>query len=147
MRETNNRSGVRSQKSEVWRGLGSYSEASGFTLIEVIVSITILSISFVMIMQLFASGLKSARLSCDYTRAVLLAKDKMEEMSESPRNDSGDYEDGFRWETEAESYKEQEGTDANLMKIKVKIMWDYMMKTQKTLEIVSLKAVFDEDSL
>ncbi len=139
MRESNIRSAVRT-------GWCFNHESTGFTLIEVIVSITILSISFVLIMQLFASGLKAARLSCDYSRAVVLAKDKMEELSETLKNDSGDFEDGFRWETEVQTYKELEETDVNLMKIKVKILWDSMMKNQKSLELVSLKAVFNEDN-
>ncbi len=141
MRELNQMPEIERQKSK--RVKSSF----GFTLIEVIVSITILSISFVLIMQLFADGLKSARLSRDYTRAVVLAKDKMEELSETPVNGSGDFEDGFRWETEVGPYGELEETEFNMLKLKVNIYWDIMLKKPRSLELVSLKAVSNEDEI
>ncbi|ACN16100.1 GspI [Desulforapulum autotrophicum HRM2] len=50
----------------------------GFTLIETLVAFMLLVISLTVIMQLFSGGLKSGRVSDDYQRAVLLAKEKME---------------------------------------------------------------------
>src|SRR4030067_2710537 len=100
---------------------------SGFTLIEVIVAIAILAISLVMIMQLFSGGLRASRASCDYTRAIVHAKDKMEELSFEPVSGSGEFEDGFKWESEispAEVSKEElDEVDVNLLKLKVKILW------------------------
>jgi general secretion pathway protein I len=118
---------------------------SGFTLIEVIVAIVILSISFVLVMQLFSGGLRAARSSCDYTRAIVLAKDKMDELSAAPVNDSGEFEDGFKWESEAEAYKKLEGTDSNLVKLKVKVIWDDAMKKNKSIELVSLRLVSTDE--
>ncbi len=141
MREFNQMPEIESQKSK------KVKSSFGFTLIEVIVSITILSISFVLIMQLFADGLKSARLSRDYTRAVVLAKDKMEELSETPVNGSGVFEDGFQWETEVQPYEELEETEHNMLKIKVNIYWDHMLNNPRSLELVSLKVVLNEDEL
>ena len=120
---------------------------SGFTLIEVIVALAILSISFVLVMELFSVGLRSARTSCDYTRAIVLAKGKMEEMPGDPVNDSGDFEDGFRWETEVQDYKKDEGSGRRLLKVKVKVLWDSALKTQRSFELTSLRAVSDEEKL
>ena len=111
----------------------------GFTLIEVIVAMAILGLSLVMVMQLFSAGLKAARASCDYTIAVVHAKDKMEELSEFLTNDSGEFDDGFKWESNVEDYKEHEETEYKLVKIKVKIIWPGVLKNQKSIEIVSLK--------
>ncbi len=122
-------------------------ETAGFTLIEVIVAIAILGISIAMVMQLFAAGLRAARTSCDYTRAVVHAKDKMEELSVTLENDSGEFEDGFRWEAETQNHKENEETGYNLLKLRVKIMWPDVFKKGKHLELVSLKMVSGKDDL
>ena len=119
----------------------SNSRRDGFTLIEVIIAIAILGISLVMVMQLFAGGLRAARTSCDYSRAVIHAKDKMEEKTEYPVQDSGVFDDGFKWETEVESYKELKDNPYKLIKIKVRVMWPDVMKNSKTVELVGLKAV------
>lgn len=123
---------------------------SGFTLIEVIVAIAILSISLVMVMQLFAGGLRASRTSCDYTRAIVHAKDKMEELSIEPIQDSGEFEDGFIWESEVQPYeglnKELEDSGFNLLKIKVKVSWFNLARKQKSVELVSLKTMVEEEN-
>ena len=119
----------------------------GFTLIEVILAVTILSVSLVMVMQLFSAGLKASRASCDYTRAVIYAKDIMEEISGSPEQESGEFEDGFRWETDVIPYEDSEGMIANLVQIKVIVSWSDVLRRDKTIELVSLKAIVDEEAL
>lgn len=119
----------------------------GFTLIEVIVAMAILGISLVLIMQLFSAGLKSAKASCDYTIAIVHAKDKMEELSQTLANDSGTFEDGFKWETEIQDYKQIDESDYKLNKLIVKILWPDALKQQKSLEIVSLKMLTGEEKL
>ena len=128
------------------RGLCELRDA-GFTLIEVIVAITILSVSLVMVMQLFSAGLKASRASCDYTRAVIYAKDIMEELSGSPEQNSGEFEDGFFWETDVMPYEDSEGIIENLLQIKVKVSWFDVLKRDKFIELVSLKAIAKEDAL
>ncbi|HDH13192.1 MAG TPA: prepilin-type N-terminal cleavage/methylation domain-containing protein [Nitrospirae bacterium] len=119
----------------------------GFTLIEVIIAMMLLSIGLVMIMQLFSRGLKAARTSCDYTKAIILAKGKMEELSYTPVSDSGEFEKGFRWESEVLPYKELEETGYNLMELKIKVSWDDTIDKQKSIELVSLKAILNEEEL
>lgn len=117
----------------------------GFTLIEVIIAMVILSISFVMMMQLFSGGLRAAWTSCDYAKAIVHAKDKMEELSDNPVQDGGDFEDGFTWESEVNAYRENEETPLNLLKLKVKVSWEGGVDRQRSVELVSLKAVTDEE--
>jgi len=119
----------------------------GFTLIEVIVAMAILGISLVMVMQLFSMGLKSAKASCDYTIAIVHAKDKMEELSQTLVNESGEFEDGFKWETMVEDYKELEEKVYNLKKLIVKITWPETPGRLKTIDMVSLKMISDQEKL
>ncbi len=120
---------------------------TGFTLIEVVVALIIVSVSLVMVMQLFSKGIKSSRATCDYTRAVVHAKDKMEELSLEPVQGGGEFEDGFEWRTEVETHKELEDSTVNLIKLKVIISWPNAAQGQRSIELVSLKVVSDEDDL
>lgn len=141
MRRTGQKSEVRSQK------LKQNNSAFGFTLIEVIVAIAILSISFVLVMQLFSNGLKAARSSCDYTRAIVLAKDKLDELSGIPVSGSGEFEEGFTWESEVEPYGEDEESGYNLLKVKVIVSWDSTLNRQRSVELVTLRMSSDEEEL
>jgi len=122
-------------------------KGEGFTLIEVVVAMAILGISLVLIMQLFSAGLKSAKASCDYTIAIVHAKDKMEEMSVTIDNGSGTFEDGFKWETEVEDYKQIDESGYMLKKLIVRILWPDALKQQKSIEMVSLKMLTGEEKL
>ncbi|MBI5676412.1 MAG: prepilin-type N-terminal cleavage/methylation domain-containing protein [Nitrospirae bacterium] len=141
-------------KSNNFRIINSqFSEGAGFTLIEVIVAVAILSVSLVMIMQLFAAGLKASRASCDYTRAVMHAMDKMAELSVSPISpqEKGEFRDGYKWEADAQTYeeftnKEQEDVGFKLLKLKVKIMWSGGAKKENSVELESLKMVSAEEA-
>lgn len=127
----------------------SGSRREGFTLIEVILTMTILAVGLVMILQLFSMGLRTSRTSCDYSTAVVYAKDVMEELSISPVQRSGLFEDKFEWESEVLPFEEYEksfeNTGFNLMKLKVKVSWEENRNKKKSIQIVSLKAVETED--
>ena len=118
----------------------------GFTLIEVIVAMAIVGISLVMIMQLFAGGLRASRTSCDYTRAVVHAKNEIEELSFYPIADSGNFVDGFNWQTELEPYEEPEDSNFKLVKLKVIISWGDALRRPKSIQMVSLKTVPIDES-
>ena len=124
-----------------------FNSQAGFTLVEVIVAFIIVSVSLVMVMQLFSRGLISSRTTCDYTRAVVHAKDKMEELSIEPVQGGGEFEDGFEWKTEIETHKELEESTVNLLKLKVIITWPKAGQGQRSIELVSLKAVYDDEDL
>lgn len=129
---------------------GSYSDNwrhNGFTLMEVIVAIAILGISFVLVMQLFSGGLQASRSSCDYTRALVHAKDKMEELAMSPASDSGQFEDGFKWESMVEPYEETDVPAFHMLQIKVKVFWDDIRSRPRAVELVSLRVVSNEQNL
>jgi general secretion pathway protein I len=104
----------------------------GFTLIETLVAISILAISLVVILQLFSGGLKSSRLSDEYTRGIFHAREKMDEILIAGELTEGvidgKFDDGFRWKAEALRLDIKEAKDVKLpfraFNIKVDVMWD-----------------------
>ncbi len=105
-------------------------DTRAFTLIEVLISITILCISLAVIMQLFSEALKLRSVSDDYTCAVFHSREKMEEILSKEKLQEGESEgnfgDGFSWK-EKISLMEPEEERANLpfraFKISVQILW------------------------
>mgnify|MGYP001492371544 CR=1 FL=1 len=77
----------------------------GFTLIETLVAISILAVSLTVLMQLFSGGLKSSRLSDEYTRGIFYARERMDEILLARQLSagiiSGEYGDGYKWRAEA----------------------------------------------
>ncbi len=73
----------------------------GFTLIEVVVATAILAIALTVIIELFAGGLRLARVSKEYTKAVNYANAKMEEIASRETLEEGsaegEFDETFRW--------------------------------------------------
>ncbi len=74
---------------------------NGFTLLETLVAVIVLSISIVIIMQLFSSNLKSLPNSDLHARAVFHARAKMEEVLLADvfmqSQSTGTFDDIFSW--------------------------------------------------
>lgn len=109
--------------------------SDGFTLIETLTAMMILSISLVTIFQLFSGGLRSANFSEAYTRAVFHARAKMEEIllfDEMREMElEGEIEDGFRWEASVSAvYPDSDagfqsvGAPIQLFNIDVRVIWN-----------------------
>ena len=122
---------------------------NGFTLIETLVAVIVLSISIVIIMQLFSSNLKSLPSSDLHLKAVLYARAKMEEIllfdSFMPGQSSGVFDDNFSWtviifkeEPEAsETQKEKPISLFNLFRIDLEIFWKNGSK-EKSYQVSAL---------
>ena len=78
------------------------SRERGFTLVELLVALTLFAVVGGSLLQLFQSGLRTARLAGDQTHAALLARSKLTELQAYPSLQpgalSGDFDDGYRWE-------------------------------------------------
>jgi general secretion pathway protein I len=106
--------------------------SKGFTLIEIMVAMAVLGVCLVTIMQLFSGGLRSSKVSNDYTRAAIRAKEKMEEIllnnEFSEGSFSGDFADGFRWRVDVAQFKiVEEGmptVPVDLFEIRVGVLWN-----------------------
>lgn len=120
--------------------------SDGFTLIETLVAMAILSISLVLILQLFSGGLKSSRLSDNYTRAIFHAREKMEEIllddNFTDMATEGELGDGFKWKAQTlrlEPTQEEEAElPVDIFSIKVDVSWHEGSK-EKHFEISTLK--------
>lgn len=76
--------------------------ARGFTLLEILVALTMFAVVGGTLLQMFGSGLRTARLATERTHAVLLARSKLTElMAEThltPGTLDGDFGGGYRWQ-------------------------------------------------
>ena len=86
----------------------------GFTLLEVLVAFTILSLTLGVLLQLFGTGLRNAGISEDYTRAVLQAESILAavgvEESLEPGIRGGELAPPFAWQSTVTPFSE-EGLD------------------------------------
>lgn len=121
----------------------------GFTLLEVMIAIAILGVALTVILQLFAQGLDSAERSGEYSKAVLYAKEKMEELIAmddlAEGEESGEFDDVYRWHSEIKpaELEDEEGYQYFPMKIlelTVRVSWlsdgkekNFAVKTLKSL--------------
>lgn len=76
----------------------------GFTLIEAVIALAILGVGLTVIIELFSGGLRLARTSVEYTKAVNYARLKMEEIAIKPKieegTEEGEFDPTYRWQVE-----------------------------------------------
>ena len=120
----------------------------GFTLIEILVAMSVLAISLVVILQLFSGGLKSVRLSNQYTRAIFYAREKMEEILltedlEEGRQE-GESEEPLGWRAEIVLIEPEDDEASKLpfdtLQIMVDVMWHEGEK-EKHFQISTMRMV------
>ena len=136
------------KKGAIAYGPKLFASNDGFTLIEILVAISILAISLVVILQLFSGGLKSSRLSDEYTRGIFHAREKMGEVllskDLSEGETEGEFADSFRWKCLVErierAEEDEEKLPFNMFNIKVDIIWDVGDK-EKRFQVSTIKIV------
>lgn len=118
----------------------------GFTLLEVLVALTILAVAIVALMQLSSQGLRLLHLSDDYQQAVVVADrvaratDVVEEGAEAGQ------EGRFRWERRLrlvpvpEELTPGAGPQLRLYTLSVAVRWG----RDRTLELASLRTVAEK---
>ncbi|MBI5894298.1 MAG: prepilin-type N-terminal cleavage/methylation domain-containing protein [Deltaproteobacteria bacterium] len=124
-------------------------QAKGFTLLEVMVAITILGIGFVVIFQLFSIGLNSVERSEKYTIASIYAKEKLNEMLAMPEPQEGIQEGSsgkdneFSWKAAALRYDTSSFAKEppfNIYQLTADVTWQEGLK-QKNVHLETLKTV------
>ena len=141
-----------------------FKEQIGFTLLEVMIALAIMGIGLGITMQLFSGSLKAAHKSGQYTDAIFLARQKMEEvLLKTPLEegwDSGVFNDDFAdfsWEVEikpyeyaAERVKGDLGSDSQMMismlEIRGKVSWGEGEKEHQ-LSLVTLRTYLEKETL
>jgi general secretion pathway protein I len=127
----------------------------GFTLIEVVVALAILGIGLTVIIELFSGGLRLARVSEEYSKALNYARFKMEEVmiksALEEGTEEGEFNDTYRWEVgikKMEILPVEENRDfkppVELFQIKINVLWKSGSKTRST-SIVSFKTLKIEE--
>jgi general secretion pathway protein I len=87
--------------------------ARGFSLIEILVALTLFAVVGGTMLQLFQSGLRTARLADAHTHAVFLARSKLSELEAYNHLQagtlSGSFDDDYRWQAVLSHYAEPDG--------------------------------------
>jgi general secretion pathway protein I len=123
----------------------------GFTLIEVVVALAILGVGLTVIIELFSGGLRLARTSEEYTKAMSYAQMKMEEIATQQDIEEGikegEFDNTFRWKVGVKKVdilpveKNPEfKPPVELFQIRVNILWKSGSK-ERSASIESFKTV------
>ena len=128
----------------------------GFLLIEVVVALAILGVGLTVIIELFSGGLRLARASMEYTKAVNYARMKMEEITVKPAVEEGTQEGesedrAFRWQVgvkKVDLLSLDKGVDykppIELFQVKIDVFWKSGAK-ERSMRVESLKAFKPEE--
>jgi general secretion pathway protein I len=116
----------------------------GFTLIEVLVALVILTLSFAAVMGLLSSGMMSVERAEDQRLAILVAQSTLDRVeAERPLQSgqrAGPMEDRFRWRVLIEPYREI-GLDPKLAvrpyQLTVTVTWG-AMDHERSIRLIGL---------
>ena len=120
--------------------------ARGFTLLEVLVALVLLSISLVAIFELFSANLRGIAKSDDYSHAVIMAESKMREVLDddtlAERTWTESTDDGYRIDAVVSSTANDRTEDlqVKLLEINLTVSWIKDSK-ERTLKLKTLKMV------
>ena len=120
----------------------------GFTLLEVVVAIGLLGILMAAAVELLAVGVRSAKASGDYTQAVMLGKQKLDEIALQPLlpgTSDGAVDGGYRWSAEiVPERQDAEVLPAKLFRLRVRVSWRGRLD-DKAVELVTLRTAMVEE--
>jgi general secretion pathway protein I len=119
------------RSSATQKSIREIHDEGGFSLLEVIVALTIMAIGFMTVLQLFSGSVKSIGISDQYLKAATLANSKLGElelMDFATNEVSGVFEneENFSWEIETRPYSSQAneaGGNVNLSEFILRVLW------------------------
>ena len=134
------------EHTELEKGPVCKNECEGFTLLEVLVAMALLSISLVAIFELFSADLRGIAKSDDYSHAVIMAESKMRKildddtLKEQSWTESTD--DGYRIDAVVSSTASDrtENLQIKLLEINLKVSWIKDSK-DRTFNLKTVKMV------
>jgi type II secretion system protein I len=135
----------------VWKKEPQTGKECGFTLLEVLVALSILAIAITLILQLYSVNLKAVTISGNVTSALVRGDSRMREiLAGKPLMDTvwtEVTEDGYRVEvTVSEVLKERtENLPVKLMEVALTIHW-YEGPKEKGIHLKTMKVVDRTDS-
>jgi len=103
-----------------------FKEEGGFSILEALIAVSILSIGIVGLLQAYGQGLRSSRMSRDRLVAISLAQQKMAEFEADPSSLSSGIQEGdfgeefrdYRWEADIEK-----GSVDGLYHVTIRVIW------------------------
>lgn len=119
-------------------------QARGFTLLEVLVALTLFALVGGALLQLFHGGLRSTRSAAEYTHAALLARSKLVEVQAfgelGPGVHSGEFAGGYRWQIELSELPDlQDETIVHMLPLALALRVEWGAgKDEKSLSLDSL---------
>jgi type II secretion system protein I len=123
--------------------------ARGFTLLEVLVALAILSLTVVVSIQGFAQGLRLLKLSGDHQAAMLIADLKAREVTTPKEGREDGTEGAFTWERTVKVLPSPDldipgrAVKWHVYEIDVKVKW--CDRNVRTVEIATLRTLADSD--
>ena len=127
------------------RKLISWKNEQGFSLLEVVVALTILAGGFLTVLNLFSGSVLSVDFSGQYLKAVTLANSKINEL-EMLNFQTSEYsgkfknEESYRWEVDIAPHDSQlndPGSGIQLQEILLKVLWEDRGQT-RNVELATL---------
>ncbi len=136
------------------------STQKGFTLLEILLAISILGVAITVIMQQFSAGLRIARTSQTYTTATIYAKQKLEELQVEEemkeKEESGSFDDGYYFRVSIMPYEEYMGDEEDeelfdhlpleMFRLESVVSWKEGEK-EKSITLATLKTVKKQEGL
>ncbi len=125
---------------------------SGFTLIEILVAVTLMAITFTVISQLFSGSLRLAGMSGHYNKAASLADQVMgralssnEPQGGDSYSESGQALDRYTWEVTISPYEDFEPEDEQsspmlLFDVTVNVSWTEGARS-RVVELHGIKSI------
>jgi len=117
-------------------------KAKGFTLIEVLVAFTILSISIGALLVAFSGGVRNTLLTRDYTQAVIIAESQLAQAGVThllSQQEVAEGSDGdFTWKITVEPLDLEPVGSWQLFQVSVSVSWN-TINGDRSLEIKSLR--------
>ena len=127
------------------RKLKSWKNEQGFSLLEVVVALTILAGGFLTVLNLFSGSVLSVDFSGQYLKAITLANSKINEL-EMLNFQTSEYsgkfknEESYRWEVDIaphDSPLNEPGSGIQLQEILLKVLWEDRGQT-RNVELATL---------
>jgi len=123
-------------------------DEKGFTLLEIIASLTILAGGILTLVQMFSGSINQAAQAERYLNGVFLAQHKFSQLElDNFKSDAteGEFEihEGYRWQLEVlpyESSLNNEEARIQIEKVSLRVYWEDMGQ-EKEVQLVSLKTL------
>jgi general secretion pathway protein I len=130
------------------RAQGLNQGQAGFTLLEVLVALSILGIALTVILQIFSADLRNIKKAADYDEAAATAAARLRsiveyEMTDKPASWTEKLPDGYTVAVSVDDYLQDrtENLRVKMMQIELTIQWPDGQKT-KSLTLRTLKTVY-----